>query len=475
MDLNKNTVLFIDDDYLNLSLFEIAFKANYNVIVLPSTRDAISILENNKVKVIVADHKMPEETGIDFFRRINPSYPDIIKIIFTAYSSEQVALEAIEADVDKFILKPWKEKELRDSIDSGIREFDLRQKNKDLIDELQKTCKKLTDNENKFHVIFSNSNDGKYIIDLDNNIVEYNPAFLSIIGFNNQLVDSGAVNSFVKSQYPVLISKPLEIYKNSKETIATFEITSISNEKRYLEVNSNKISLNESVYIVSIIRDITERKTFEKRIVETIIKTQEEDQNRYARELHDGLGPLLSTLKMHLEWLESVDDTSENKEKVIKHAIFTLDLAIKNVKEIANNLSPHILQRFGLIEAITSYVDRIKDTCGIEFYIQSEFNQRIKSEIEHVLYRSILECINNSVKHSQAKKIIIKFKIHSGLLTVECSDDGKGFDVDYEMSAGRGMGLFNILSRIEHINGNFSISSKRDFGTCINIKVNVMQ
>jgi signal transduction histidine kinase len=87
------------------------------------------------------------------------------------------------------------------------------------------------------------------------------------------------------------------------------------------------------------------------------------------------------------------------------------------------------------------------------------------------LYRVLLECINNSVKHSCAKKILIKFKKDDDNLIINYSDNGKGFNVEEAMKIGKGMGLFNIQNRIKLLSGEFKIKSNIDIGTDIEIKI----
>lgn len=481
MALNKSTILYIDDDLLNLELFKEFFREYYHVIILPSTKGAEDVLQNNNVKVIISDQCMPDETGIDFIKRINVEYPEIVKIIFTAYSSQEVALEAInDAAIFKFILKPWKKHEVKDAIDSAVKQFDLQHEKNELLIELQlknvaleEANQKLADNEKKFHVVFSNSNDSKYILNQQKRVIEVNPAFLDLIQYKKEdPLNFDNLNAYIKERFPVLVDKPVELSRNAKTSIYDFEISAGTGETKFIEINSNEISYNNGSYFMSIIRDISERRHFEKKIIDTMIQTQEEEQSRYARELHDGLGPLLSTLKMHLEWIANPDH-SINKNKIIEHAIFTLDNAIRSTKEIANNLSPHILERFGLVDAINAYIEHIKETSNIEFTVLSNLKERLAGKIEIVLYRTILECMNNSIKHSGAKKIIIKLSRESNNLKISYSDNGRGFDVEKEIAEGKGMGLFNIQSRIKHIGGAFRLISNLNTGTDITININL--
>lgn len=480
MASKKSTILYIDDDLLNLEIFKEFFAEYYHVIILPSTKGAEEVLRNNNVKVIISDQCMPDETGIDFIKRINVEYPEIIKIIFTAYSSQEVALEAInDAAIFKFILKPWKKKEVRDCIDSAVKQYDLEQEKNELLIELKRknlalneAYQKLADNEKKFHVVFSNSNDSKYILNHERKIIEVNTAFLDLINYKEEPLNFDNLNAYVQAKLPVLTDKPVDLSQNLKTSIYEFEINILPGQIRYIEMNSNKINYNNGSYFMSIIRDISERRMFEKKIIDTIIQTQEEEQSRYARELHDGLGPLLSTLKMHLEWIANPDH-SINKNKIIDHAIYTLDSAIRSTKEIANNLSPHILERFGIVDAVNAYIEHIKENSNIEFVVSSNIKGRFAGNIEIVLYRTILECIHNSLKHSDAKKIMLKFNRESNNLKIRYSDNGKGFAVEKEIAEGKGMGLFNIQSRIKHIGGEFQLTSKLNVGTDIAINVNL--
>lgn len=474
----KNTVLYIDDDLLNLEIFREFFDDQYHVIILPSTENALEVLRNNQVKVIISDQFMPYESGIDFIQRITPEFPDIIKMILTAYSDHEVALDAINrVGVYKYLLKPWDSTEVKNSIETGIREYDLRYENKQLLIELKQKNEalndaftKLEENEKKFRTIFSNSNDSIYILNDEKEIIEANHAFYNLLKFNAKENNLQNLNEFIRDKYPALMDKPFELSTTPDISISEIEIKLTPSETKVIELNSNQVKYTDKGFILTVARDISERRIFEKRIVEAIIQTQEEDQSKYARELHDGLGPLLSTLKMHIEWIADPNN-SQNKDKIIQHSIHTIDNAIRSIKEIANNMSPHILQRFGLVNAITSYIDHIKETSKIEFIVSSNLKERISNNIEIILYRTILECINNAIKHSEAKKVILKFNKQKGKLVITYSDNGKGFDVKSVTSEGKGMGLFNMQNRIKHIGGEFKIISNPNIGTDITIRI----
>jgi PAS domain S-box-containing protein len=473
-----DSVLYIDDDPVNLKVFYESLKDYFDILILSSTAEAETVLENKPVKVIVTDQFMPDETGIDFIKRINSTYPEIKKIILTAYASQENAVEAINvAGVYKYLTKPWKRDAVKEWLDMAIREYDFETEKRQLLSELKIINKQLLDantnleiNEKKFRTIFNQSNDSSFILDKQRNIIEVNRAYLELINYKGDESDIQKINEITYQDFPVLIDKALEVVHDRNSKISDITVTIQSDQPKTLEIRSNEIEYNHDVFILAVIHDISERRRFEKKIIETIITTQEEDRSRYAQELHDGLGPLLSTLKMHVQWIANPDNT-KNKDKIIQHAIRSIDLAISSAKEIADNLSPHVLQRFGLVNAVKSYTEHIKETSSVTFDVISNLRDRLDTNLELILYRIILECINNSVKHAAAKKIVVRFMKQNLWVKIEISDDGKGFDVDRTLRNAKGMGLFNVQNRVRHIGGELTLKSEHDNGTQVTLNI----
>lgn len=477
MEKTKDTILYIDDEITNLELLKAILENDYNIITETSTSKAYQILKKHDVKIIIADQLMPEETGLSFLERINPEFPDIIKIIFTALTDSGTAINAVnQGGIYRYILKPLNNREMKITVENAIREYNLKLENKALLNELtvknielEKAYRKLQESEKKFHSIFANSSDGIAIFK-DKEILDANPAFLNTIGYPNLSFQKDDINAFMQSNFPGIFSKDNNLTV-SDSAFHEIELSFPNTQKKALELHNCPLELKNDRAILSLVRDITERKQIEQRILEAIIQTQEEDQAKYARELHDGLGPILSTLKMYVEWLAN-NSNSDNRKKISSQSIRCVDQAIDIVKEIANNLSPHVLQRFGLVNAIQTYINAIKDTNEIDITLSSNLTTRFPNPLETALYRIVLECINNSIKHSQAQRITIRFRNTGNLLTILHSDNGKGFDVKQTMKSSKGMGLFNMQNRVKAIGGEIVIKSKINSGTDIKINLN---
>ena len=212
----------------------------------------------------------------------------------------------------------------------------------------------------------------------------------------------------------------------------------------------------------------------ESRIFSAIIKTEEKERRRFAKDLHDGLGPLLSSVKMSVSAL-SQSGQNEVNEKIIDNMELVVNEALSSIKEISNNLSPHILDNFGLLSAIKSFAEKVSDSKTFDIDINSNLNdKRFEYNTEVILYRVICELISNTIKHASAKKVNIDLFIRGKVLTLYYYDNGIGFNIDKVIiGETKGMGLSNILSRIKSINGSFEIDSEKNEGVHINIKVNV--
>jgi two-component system, NarL family, sensor kinase len=193
------------------------------------------------------------------------------------------------------------------------------------------------------------------------------------------------------------------------------------------------------------------------------IETEERERRRFSEDLHDGLGPLLSTVKIHMELISARQNQPEEQNKLLQMAGDLIDDAIHSARDIANNLAPNILNDFGIAEAIQVYIEKINTMGALQInYLNNINKNRYPKKIELALYRICLELINNTMKHSGARSIVMSLSDTSDKLKLFYSDDGIGFDMkDPESLKNGGLGMTNIISRIMSINGKYSINTSR--------------
>jgi signal transduction histidine kinase len=223
---------------------------------------------------------------------------------------------------------------------------------------------------------------------------------------------------------------------------------------------------------LSLKRADTDRLRSEKKVINAIINTEENERKRFAKDLHDGLGPILSTVKMSLSALnERIKDSTGTV--ILNNTTHLVNEAINTIKEISNNLSPHVLSNFGLSSAIGAFTTKINQTKTVQIDFKSNMeNIRLENEKEVVVYRAVCELINNSISHSGASRIEIELNKHEKFVTLQFYDNGRGFDTSsLTKEDTKGMGLSNIETRVKTVEGVFILESTPGKGTSALIKL----
>ena len=207
-----------------------------------------------------------------------------------------------------------------------------------------------------------------------------------------------------------------------------------------------------------------QRQLLNKRILTAVLRTEEKARSRFSKELHDGLGPLLSSAKMSLTAL-SREEHDPGQREIIDNTTYVIEEAIRSLREISNNLSPHVLNDFGLARGVQNFIDK---SAAIRFTTNLR-SERFDTDVEVILYRVICELINNSLKHSGCSTIALSLAQNGSELMLDYSDNGRGFNPQAMMDCG--MGLSNIASRINSLGGTFDISSSKGKGMRAAIRV----
>jgi signal transduction histidine kinase len=207
-----------------------------------------------------------------------------------------------------------------------------------------------------------------------------------------------------------------------------------------------------------------------------LLEGQEEERRRFARELHDGIGQMLTGLKLHVEKLRKTAFTDETQKKRIEDLRNLLQETIQNTREVAFNLMPSVLGDYGLEAALQLLSDQTARASGIEVrYIGKKESERLSPTQEIGLYRVVQEALNNAVKHSDAKRIDVIFERSSGTIRLTVRDNGRGF-AEMETSAQahdsiHHNGIGNMKTRVRLLNGTLKIDSKVNKGSTIEVKI----
>lgn len=201
----------------------------------------------------------------------------------------------------------------------------------------------------------------------------------------------------------------------------------------------------------------------------SVITGQEIERERIAKDLHDSLGGLLSTIKLQFDNVRSKkQELADLKE--YNHAHKLLDTAVDEVRTISRNLQPGSLHDLGLVSAIKDLINRFEGDGYPEIDFQYyEMPEKMDKMISLLVYRIIQELLNNSLKHAQAKEILIQINTEDNELVIQYEDDGVGFDQNNLKR--KGMGLENIKSRVNYMHGSLIMDSKQDEGMSVLIRI----
>ena len=200
---------------------------------------------------------------------------------------------------------------------------------------------------------------------------------------------------------------------------------------------------------------------------QSILKGQEDERSRMAKDLHDGLGGLLSGVKLQLGAMKGNLILSEEMGKTFNNALGKLDESISEMRRVAHNMMPEALMKLGLQQALQDYCDGLSESQL--FKIDGEFyglEQRMEPSVEIVIYRIVQELLNNAVKHSGASTILAQVMRQQNNLTITVEDNGLGFNKETVM---QGAGLKNIQSRVDYLKGQLDIQTTPGSGTSVHI------
>lgn len=214
-------------------------------------------------------------------------------------------------------------------------------------------------------------------------------------------------------------------------------------------------------FIYAIIRRQRQVLKWQQARLKAEIETLENERKRIASDLHDELGPLLSAIKLQINHLEPIDEV---EIAVLSKSNNQIDEIIKRFREISYDLLPNTLVRKGLVKAVIEFIDKLKKAHQIEIIFTSDtLSLSIDKEIN--IYRIIQEIIHNCIKHSRATVLKISIKVTTSQLVLNTTDDGIGFIYEDKIKSSNGLGLLNLESRTEVLDGKLKITSQPGKGT----------
>ncbi len=330
-----------------------------------------------------------------------------------------------------------------------------------------KMQKLVTDDPGETQALYQglmNSLPNPVIIHVNGKVVFANDVILSLSGHEKEeIIGKDLEEILVDPVDPVNTSILYRLFSDPDVTEEEVEFRT-ENRKMILKtflLRNSRIRYKGSDAVFSILFDITERKNLEKYVLNKVIEAEEKERKRFATDLHDDLGPTLSSIKIHMGLLTPDAEPMRFAED-LRICTELLNEAIAKMRIISNNLAPRLIENYGIEAALNSLIKMMQREGVFAIELVSNLGGiRFQPPVELHFYRIIGELLNNSVKHSGGTKATVNLNYSHGVLHLIYSDNGKGYEVREIQKRPSGMGLGNILQRVSLIDGEISFLNRK--------------
>ncbi|MCJ7616431.1 MAG: PAS domain S-box protein [Desulfobacterales bacterium] len=356
----------------------------------------------------------------------------------------------------------------------------------------------LRDSEKKYRVLFNSANDSIFVHQptsegLVNKFIEVNDVACKIYGYTKEEFLKLSPLDLTPHEDQADISPRMKKLFADKDIIYEKVQVSKDGKKIPVEISSHVFNFNNQQTVLSVVRDISERKQAEKRIrllSQQLIKAQESERQMISCELHDSVAQSLSALKIGFDSI--VYNHKELPDKIRQMFLEyskTLQDSIVAVRDLAYDLRPPGLDQFGIIQTIFQYCEDFSEKTGlsvdfssagsektglsVDFSSAGMENIELSSDMKINLYRLVQEGLINIKKHAEARHVIIRLAAAFPNIILRIKDDGKGFDVKSRLISAQDekrMGLRSMEERVGLLGGKMDIKSNPAEGTNIFIK-----
>ncbi len=272
----------------------------------------------------------------------------------------------------------------------------------------------------------------------------------------------------------LFIFKPIaqQIKNSVKMLTETSQNLLIANEE--LLITNRKLEHTKNELLTTNNEKMALKIAEEKVRTTALVTGQEQERKRVSRELHDGIGQMLTGIRLQVEALNSAKNNDEKQKQAIAELKALIGETIETTRTVAYNLAPSVLADFGLNAALRLLIDQFGKASDISFQLTDSHKSKLPELMETALYRIVQEAIHNAVKYANASKIGIILIEKEGKILLSVIDNGQGFEpikTAKNIKKADTNGLKNIKTRTEILNGNIDIISKIGNGTKIIVEI----
>jgi len=323
----------------------------------------------------------------------------------------------------------------------------------------------------KFRNIFNASTDGILLTSKNFKFIDCNPAILTLVGHTKATLIHALQENFVSPSFlPLMVEREKTLRRGEYPAATEIQIIHKDGSLIPVEISSKFIHIADRDIVLTQIRNLSQQKKMEEKLITSTVEAEENERRKLAQDLHDDVGPLLSSMNMYLSLLARKPELKPH-EPIVRDIEKILKETIATVREISNKISPHILINFGLMAALNNFF--LNNERLVPVHITGNLNrERLSNLMELMLFRIIKEAYNNTVKHAEATRVDLSINRSEGILQITYCDNGKGFDMANKQATSiGGLGLYTIQSRLTTMGGQLSIKTAPGEGFYLYISV----
>lgn len=432
----------------------------YTSQIAATGKQAIEMLQQTMVDMVILDYSLPDMDGkeiIDQISKLGLTMPSFV--VSTGRGDEQLAVDMMKLGAYDYLIK---DRTLIDRLPEILNKLVYEKQREQ---QLTSARKALEDSEQRFRNFVEKSSDFFVKISPEGRFAYVSPNWENHLGYNGNQLYNKQFFSLIHPDDSLILKKLVQNSVKSENQHFTYEYRIINNHGQWKHhaITGYSLKENERVFVNCIARDITEKKNADKIIAKAVLEAEENEKKRFAEELHEGIGPLISTIKMSMGRIKVMREFNEDELKLINYCDNLVDAAVTQIRTVANDLVPNVINDFGFLPALRAFVKKASDDDNVELSLFAPVDIPNPEKIMGlILYRIITWLVHNSVKHTRASQVDISLQLHKKNLYVLYTDNGGPFpsakNSDGALNDNIVYGLENIKKRLEAFDGSISFA-----------------
>ena len=328
--------------------------------------------------------------------------------------------------------------------------------------------------EQRYHGVFDSTSDGLFVLDGDGRVLEANPAAAEMYGYGIEDLVGIDVQRLIAEGH----KHKLDQFLWGIREHGTVDVTSVNvrpdGSTFPIEVRGTRVLHEGKPAFLAVVRDVTGRDAAMQRQVKVshkILVAQEEERSRVSRDLHDGLGQLLTALRLELDWMATVDAVGPQAVAFIQ-ATSLIDEAVAELRGICRGLRPPLLDDMGLEPAVRQLVEGFHEQTDLPVDLDLRFPEgdAVPMDVALCTYRVLQEALTNINRHAEANRVGVSLRGRDAVLELTVIDDGVGFDLQC-IPGTPGFGIAGMQERAKLASGTIEIRSETMEGTRVDLRL----